>query len=351
MSIQSVSKTNPKLWNFLTGCNKEWDELKSEEKTKALLNSSFKTVVAPLSFLSGLTSIASFVYTNFLKNEIEWLDKTAEIINRLTYFVGGIHGAVGAGTDKDLPGGLGYSAVALSSVIGTKENMYFIKGIGTSMDQLPAMMKDMGHNPGILEKYPEYKNREDAAGEFYNYSNFWDSTKKTFVASGVVLKDILKELKEKSFKNVFITSIRAAEKNLLLSSIGVLVGVSIGMFGTLRKIGASIRDIFGAHADIALLLKHFSKDDKGKATGAGNKSYALCGVFYSIGSVLDFIYRWTEMPKLELAAVGFDNLGLCFMNLGRSSDSPNGNGKTVVGEHSGEKPGKQDQARPTTVAL
>ena len=350
MNIQSVSKANPNLWTFLTGCSKQWDELSQEEKTKAALNTSFKTIVAPLSFLSGLTSIASFIYTNFLKREIDWLDKSAEIVNRLTYFIGGLYGGVGGGIDKDLPGALGYSFVALSSIIGTKENMYFLKGPGSALDQLPAMMKDIGHNPEILKKYPDYTNFADPASEFYKYSGFWESVKKTFVSSGVVLKDIFKELKEKSFKDVFITSKRAAEKSLLLSSVGILSGVVIGMFGKLRKIGASIRDIFGAHADIALLLKHFSKDDQGKTTGAGNKSYALSGLFYSIGSVLDFVYRWTEIPKLELAAVGFDNLGLCFMNMGRSSDSPNGNGKKNIPASSGNKPDKNDGVIPAVTS-
>lgn len=321
MDIQSVSKTYPRLWKLLTDYTETWDKLDTKKKTNAALNTSFKTVVMPLSLLSGLTSIASFVSTNFLNREINWLDKTAEVINKLTYFTGGLYGGVDSGTDKDLPGGLGYAIVALSSIIGTKESMYFFKGPGSALDQLPPMMKDMTNNPEILKKYPEYKNDPK---EFYHYKGFWDSVKKTFVASGVVLKDIFRELKDKSFKEVFLTGTnsRLAEKNLLISSIGILSGVFIGMFGKLRKIGASIRDVFGAYADLGLIHKAFSKNDQGKETGKGNKKYAVCGSLYAIGSALDFIYRWTEIPKLELAAVGFDNLGLLFMNWARNEDSP-----------------------------
>jgi len=285
--------------------SKPWKELQPREKTEKILDTSFAWVVRPLCLISTISSVLSCVMTNLFDSENEYLDKVAEVFNRGAYFINGMYGAFENGSSNCLPGAAGFGLVSLSSIIGTKENMYLLKGPGSALDQVPAMLDEVGSNPSIIEKYSLESNNDKL---FNKYDSFRDSMKKTIFATKFVCTDIYSEFKTKFlkgkiwdfFKEFIIKSDRREEKNLIVSSLGILAGVGIAIVGGLRRVGASIRDIFGIHADLGLF-------------GKKNIWYKICGAFYTIGSGTDLVYRWTELPKLELAAVGMDNLGFMFM--------------------------------------
>lgn len=303
---------------------KPWKELSPGEKKEKVLDTSYAWVVRPLCLISTISSVLSCLLSNIVDKENEYLDNIAEYFNKGAYFINGIYGAFENAASNCLPGGIGYGLVSLASVIGTKENMYLLKGWGTILDQMPAMLDDVGTNPKLLE----IQNSKNRSGEDFNkYSSLWESVTKTWDAIKVVCGDIYKEAKSKLLKGKIIGFLkifilkdeRRAEKNLVVSSLGVLAGVTIALVNKFKLVGASLRDIFGMHADLGL----FSKK---------NPWYKACGAFYIIGSSTDLIYRWTDIPKLELAAVGMDNLGFMFMtwankNVNRDvKNKSNGNG-------------------------
>ena len=285
--------------------SKSWDKLNQKEKAKVVLDTSFTWLVRPVCLISTVSSVLSCVLANLFDEDNEYLDKTSELSNRFAYFINGIYGAFENFNSHCLPGGIGYGLVSLSSIIGTKENMYLLKGPGSALDQVPAMIDEVSRNPAILKKY----NLADVKNNGFNeYANYWESIEKTFFATKFVLTDIYKEFKTKLlkgqvwdfFKAFIVKSNSREEKNLVVSSLGILAGVGLALIGGMTKLGASLRDIFGIHADLGLF-------------GKENFWYKLCGAFYTVGSGTDLIYRWTQIPKLELAAVGMDNLGFMFM--------------------------------------
>ena len=297
----------------------------AKKRADKYLDLIFKCLVIPASFVSAFSSISTFLLTNFFNKENEYLDKIAEHSNKLSYFLSGIYGGLENSYHNNTPGTLGYGFVSLSSIFGTKENMYMLKGPGSAFDQLPAMLEDVAYNPEIIKKYKLEKDKEK---DFNKYPTFRDSFGKLLFATQVVCKDIVRELKENmpkgfftALKKVFIKGERVAEKHLTVTSLGILSGVFLALVPGLYKIGRSIRDISGAYADAALFAKGFSKAEDGKATGVGNMKYMLCGALYMLGSFSDFIYNWTGLNKLELAAVGFDNAGMLFMTWANATDN------------------------------
>ena len=328
-----MGKINANGNGIPTGGLRNWGKLSPKQKLETALDASFKCFVFPSALVSAFSSISSFLLTNLFGYENEYLDKTAEYSNKAAYFLNGIYGGVDNSYSKNTPGALGYALVALSSIIGTKENMYLLKGPGTAFDQLPAMLVDVAYNPSVIERYKLKKGEEE---EFNKYSSFWDSTEKTLFSTWFVCKDIVNEFRKNLSKGFFkaisqtlMYGERVAEKNLVITSLGVLAGCGLAIFPALRKIGRSIRDIFGAHADMALFAKGFSYSKEGKKTGVGNFRYMICGALYEIGSVFDFIYNWTGLNKLELAAVGFDNAGMLFMNWANATDNQASRNGTV----------------------
>lgn len=291
---------------------KNWADLNSDEKMERALALSFKSVVAPVSILSAVSSVSTFLMTNVFKNENWFVDKLASLSNRVAYFINGIYSGVNNAYSNNAPGALGYFLVSLASVIGTEDNMYLLKGPGSALDQLPAMLADVKTNPRVKKRYKLEDGKED---NFYDFSNMWDSIEKTIASTGIVCADVVREFKEKVPKGFFKAILeifgqgdRKAEKNLVLSSIGLLTGAGLGLGLGLKKLGSSIRDISGAYADLALLSK-----DK--------PSYKVCGAFYTLGSLLDLVYRWTGIEKLNLAAVGLDNAGFCLMSYANADDN------------------------------
>lgn len=316
--------------NFIS--NKKWSELDEKGKRRIVLDKGFSWAVRPFCIISTISSVLSCILANFFDNDSEYLEKTAEYSNRFAYFLNGLYGAIENFFNNCAPGTTGFGLVSLASVIGNKENMYLLKGWGTVLDQIPAANDDVARNPEILK---QYNLQDEENNGFTAYTNFLDSIKKTWDGTKVVFSDIYKESKEKllngkfiDFLKIFITDKqRRSEKNLIVSSFGVLIGVSIAFFTGLRRIGASIRDIEGIHADLGL----FGKKDLW---------YKACGGFYTIGSAMDLVYRWTNIPKLELAAVGVDNLGFLLMtwaNKNKIKDDEKKNGNKN-GNHTTQPP-------------
>lgn len=370
MSATSVDSINPSGVIPLTGVKKRWGELTREEKVEEFFDIGFKSLVIPSVFVSIFSSIYSFISSNFFGKDDDFIDKTANISNRLAYFFNGLYGSTGSFRNNDLPGGLGYFFVALSAIAGTKETIYFLKGPGSAFDQTPSMNVDVAHNPAIINKYDTQGNVKS----FNTYSTIWDSLRKTKDAVRVIYKDIFNDYKANRAggKNVvkalldvllseFVKGKKTAEKNLLVSSTGILSGVFIGLLSRMKglgfTIGSSIRDIFGIHADLSLVKKGGSQSKEGERTGIGNLKYMICGIFYTLGSVCDLIFRWTGFNKLETATIGFDNAGFLFMTLANASDykeirsNATGNGKVngIETDASGNNPAGDSQSNPINI--
>ena len=149
-------------------------------------------------------------------------------------------------------------------------------------------------------------------------------------------------LQNKPLTDEFFSGRKTGEKNLLVSSTGVLIGVAIGALSGMKgfgfSVGSSIRDLFGGHADLALFKKGWSNTKKGVATGIGNFMYMLCGAAYTLGSAGDLLYRWTGMNKLETLAIGMDNIGFLFMTWANALD--------IDGERA-----KKENGQPLTTQL
>lgn len=328
----TVAKTKlTPIVRMATGISRE------EPKPEKLLKYALNYVALPVSLISSVSSITNFVQANFLSGENELVDKVATLSNRASYFVNGLYGSTDSAISRNTTGVAGFGLVSLASIIGNRENMYFLKGPGSALDQLPGMLEDAAYNPEIMKRYNLKPGQEK---EFNKYKGFWDSFEKTIFSSWVVCKDIARDLKERTskdgvlnaIKGVFITDKRRAERNLVTSTLGILTGVFLGSFKKLFTLGASLRDIFGIHADLAVYSKGFSYADNNKtvanengqnkkSTGLGNLMYKYSGALYTVGSLLDLVYRWTGMSKLETLAVGIDNAGFLFMNLGLAKDN------------------------------
>ncbi len=331
----TVAKTNlmPSR-RVATGIQKKESD-DSASKSEKLLKYACNYVAVPLSLVSSVSSVANFALANFFGSENEIVDKTATLSNRFSYFVNGLYGSTESAVTKNTVGTAGFGLVSLASIIGNRDNMYFLKGPGSALDQLPAMLEDVAYNPEVMKRYNLKPGKEK---EFNEYKSFWDSFEKTIFSSWVVCKDIVRDIKKRASKDgilnavkeVFVTDKRRSERNLVVSTLGILSGVFLGSFEKLFTLGASLRDIFGIHADLAVYSKGYSYADNNKSpvgeqgkksTGLGNLMYKYSGALYTVGSFLDLIYRWTGMNKLETLAVGMDNAGFLFMNLGLAKDS------------------------------
>ena len=294
------------------------------EKTNGYLKGALNYALIPISLVSAVSSLANCFLVNFKHTENSFLDKTASLSNRLAYFLNGAFGATSNAIDKNIPGAVGYGTVALASVLGTEDNLYQLKGFGSALDQLPSMLQDAAHNPEIKKLY-DIKDGEEK--KFNRYSGFWDSIEKTFIACKVICKNIYNEFMEKKSTGIFnalvetfgFSNKRSAERNLVLSSIGIFTGSFLGMGLGLKKLGSTIRDLAGGYADLALMNKGTSHDEQGKPTGS-NAKYSFCGGLYGLASLVDLFYRWTGIEKIDQAAIGLDNAGFLAMNWANLED-------------------------------
>ena len=290
-------------------------ELGVREKSEKILGNGFNFLVLPICAVSFFSSIGSFVSANFLNGENEFLDRVTELSNKGAYFLNGIYGALNNALSNNIIGALGYSFVSFSSIVGDNENMYQWKAPGSALDQLPGLNDCTANNKKIMRKYP---GQEES---FNLYKNHWQSVCKTWDSIKAVSSDICDEykLKLKEGKNifkttseVFITNDRKAEKHLVVSTLGILVGFFTGIGFGFKKLGATIRDAFGILADIGVLGIAFSPSVKGQSSDSRVK-YGVSGSGYLGGGFVDLAYRWLGIPKTDLLAVGLDNLGFGFM--------------------------------------
>lgn len=282
----------------------------NNETVEKLLENSFKFFLAPLSILSTVSSL-----TTLYKGEDSGsLETLANWSNKAAYFFNGIYGAINNSFKNNVIGAIGYATVSAASIFGNEETMYLFKGPGSALDQMPAMLDDLMHNPKIKEIYNQGK-------DFNKHPNILDNIEKTFTGMKITFGDIYNDLISKKSEgiisalwNTFVKDERKAEKNLLVSTLGILSGCAVGIpFEKFRTLGSVIRDVFGFHADLALVSKFnsVSEDSKQKQS---NNLYGTSGVFYTIGSLVDLVYRLFKVPKLNIAAVGLDNAGFIFMN-------------------------------------
>lgn len=310
---QTTIAPEPKKTDIQTRVERNNDSSESKNIESWLANS-FKFFLAPLSVLSCVTSLATFAKgenAGLLETASNWINKTA-------YFFNGIYGAVNNSSKNNLIGAAGYSIVSLASIFGNEENMYLFKGPGSALDQMPAMLDDLRYNPKIKELYKIKDGKEE---EFNTHPDILDNIEKTMSGVKITFSDIYNEFMEKKSNGVFnaiwdifIKDERKAEKNLLVSTIGILAGSAIGIpFEKFRTLGSVIRDVFGFHADLALVAK-FKSIAKNVKEKTSNNLYGFSGVFYTLGSGVDLIYRLFKTPKLNIAAVGLDNAGFVFMN-------------------------------------
>ena len=304
----------------------------NRQKLETVLSRSYKFLIAPLCGLSFLSSIASFVSANFLDGENEFLDKASKLTNKGAYFFNGAYSSLDNVLSNNIVGTIGYSLVSVASILGDHENMYQLKGPGSALDQLPALNDCTANNKKIMEKYP-------GDPEYFNvYKNFKDSVNKTYDSFKVVCSDVCDEYKSKLSKGenmlkatseIFITTKRYAERHLVISTLAILTGFFTRSVLGFKKLGATIRDIFGMDADTGILATAFSPSVEGQSTASRTK-YGFAGGGYLGGGFVDLLYRWAEIPKADLLAVGLDNLGFGFM-VSANADS-NKRARELAGE-------------------
>ncbi|OGI10216.1 MAG: hypothetical protein A3I68_08060 [Candidatus Melainabacteria bacterium RIFCSPLOWO2_02_FULL_35_15] len=291
-----------------------WKELSAQEKSEKAFDNSFNFFIAPLCAISLLSSMGSLIYANFLDGENEFLDKVSELSNKGAYFFNGIYGAINNALSNNIVGAVGYSCVSLASIVGNNDNMYQWKAPGSALDQLPGLNDCTVNNKKIMKKYP-------GTNAVNAYKNFSDSIYKTWDSIKAVISDIYDEYKSKlsegknifkTTSEVFVTNERNAERHLVISSIGIFAGFFAGIGFGFKKLGSTIRDIFGILADIGIFGISKSPSDKQQSRSSRVK-YGFSGSGYLGGGLADLIYRWAGIPKADLLAVGLDNLGFGFM--------------------------------------
>ena len=311
--ISSVGQ--PILTNNLLHKNSNSFNVITSKQFEKTLSYTSKFLVGPTAILSGVFGVLSFIKASILNNQSEFIDKLAMLSSKAALFSAAIFGGLQTAKKKDLFGTLGYVSDFMVSLFAKGEKFYLWKGWGSALDHSPAFLQDVANNPNIMQEY-------DASGKtFAPFSGFGDSAVKVLHSSGVVLKDVTRDLFDSQKGNLFERTYRAfigrtrqeknrtAERNLLLSSLGIISGSFLGTVLPFEKIGATIRDLFGIYADLAICDKADSKKQDGKESGDGNKYYGTSGIFYTLGSVLDLIFRWTRLDNMHLLALGMDRIG------------------------------------------
>lgn len=306
--------------------DKDWKDLNSEDKYYRARDISFNWVVTPLCIASVIFSSLSWILANLFKQESKSVDKISDISNQLAYTINGFYGGVDGAWHKNITGALGCNLVALAGIFGNNENRYQLKGPGSAFDQMPDMLGKVATNPRINN--PSFNSFNGMSF----FGGMFESFKRTCTAIYVIVSDMVNEFKQngfsKGFYNNFISGERTAERNLLTSSTGILAGVGMSYGLGWKKAGSTVRDVEGIHADISIIQSGLPFFKTGKKV---DLYYLLSGTFYTLGSGLDLIYRWIPIPKLELVAVGMDNLGFLFMTkaMAIANEDTARNGNTV----------------------
>ncbi len=290
-------------------------------------------VAAPVCAYSALSGTLSYLLPNYFDTESELLSSSAMWSAKGAILVNAIFGAYDNGCSKNTPGTLGYLSDFIVSFVADNHNMYTLRGFGSALDQIPGFLEVLESHPEIKKKYNP-KNENDY--KFNTYPTFLDSAEKTLTGVKIVYSDIASDFRNKYSKSglfkALISPFSNVSKNLAISSTGILAGVLTSFIPRLNKVGAIVRDVFGLHADIAVYQKGDAKDAQGK-TRNSKLAYNSSGVLYTVGTVLDFVYRCTEQTNLNLFAIGADRLGAFLMALGNAMDNRdgrNGNATTII---------------------
>lgn len=305
-------------------------ELSPEKyKTLGLIRTFFLT---PTCFLSAGAGALSFFLSNAFKAQNDFVDKIAAYSSKAAVFGVGIFNLLHRFWKKDSFGTLAFATDLATSTFADGEDLYQWKGFGSGLDHSPLILGEAHSNQKVKDKYKSKDSGELTKDQFLSYSGFLDSAKKMCYSVYVIFGDIINEFKTNGFANGFMNCFvnknkRKAEKNLLISGLGIITGAFLGTILGFKKIGATIRDVFGIYADWAYV-------DKGQSEASGDKNsehqknYTRSGILYTIGSLLDLAYRWTDIENLNLLALGIDRLGARDATLGlfKESESNNGNG-------------------------
>ena len=283
---------------------------KSLDKSLKFLKNYITTPVCTLSAVSGALS---YFLPNHFDSESELTETIATYSSKFALLTNAVYGGIENLYNKEASGTVGYVADFLVSLISSPENMYTLRGIGSALDQLPLFNQKIGKHKEIQNIYNPDKNNNF---DFVKYNGFSDSTESTVTGIKVVASDFVNDFKEK-YKNkgllqALVTPFQKAEKNLLISSIGIMTGVVSSLIPGINLFGATVRDVFGIHADLAVIHGGVSQLKEQKK---GGLQYVISGAFYILGSALDLIYRWTEKQNMNLFAIGTDRLGAFFMAL------------------------------------
>ena len=279
---------------------------KLSENQINVLNNIRKYLVTPFAFGTTALGLLSFALSNIFKNQNEFVDKIANYVSKGAVYATSLFMSINRAWSKDTFGTLAFSSDFVTAALASEDDLYQWKGFGSGLDHSPLILGELAHNSNFLKQYG-YKN-----GEFSNYKGFPDSAKKMLQGFQFVFSDIFREFKEnslgKAFMNCFVSGKTNAEKNLLVSEVGIIVGAFMGTILGFKKSGATLRDGFGVYADLAYIAKGLS-NVSGQKQKESKKYYTKSGVEYTIGSMLDLIYRWTGMNGLNYLALGIDRLG------------------------------------------
>ncbi len=267
-----------------------------------------RTWIAPItSWGSLITGIGSFGLANF-REQNDFVDKLATGFSKGSLFITGLYGVLeNAFNKKNFFGALGYACDITTSVFVPPEKMYYFRLFGTSLDQIPAMLEDVGAKYATL-----VKNKFGNNSNFVEFLNFKDNIEKTIFGSKLVIQETFKDLKEKYKSKGFLAAIgeffnkKRADVNIFTSSVGVLASGFIGSILGFEKTGRTLRDLFGFHADYGVGIKAYSMDETGKPTGGGNQEYGLAGLLYGLAGLLDLGSIWLPYPNLHFASLGID---------------------------------------------
>jgi hypothetical protein len=283
-----------------------------------ILDKISKWVVAPINSLTTVSGVFSFLLPNVFDKKSELVDKISDWSSFGAIWSTSGFSLLNRFWQRDAIGVSAFTTDLVTSFLGDGEMRYQWKGWGSGQDHGPLILGELSTNKKIIAAYSlDENNEKEAKKQFQNYSGFEDSAKKMLYGTQVIAEDIYEDIKNNGFlkglKNSFLTGERSAERNLLVSGAGILVGAFIGTILGIVKLGSTVRDVLGIHADFAYIYKGLSKVIAGKETLSDlkdhDKAYMRAGVEYTAGSALDLIYRWTGIEGLNYTALGFDRFG------------------------------------------
>ncbi|MBI3591815.1 MAG: hypothetical protein HY094_10610 [Candidatus Melainabacteria bacterium] len=311
----TVSKNNDSGIRVNSSVNKEVNNQnpparkKRTENQEKILNALEKFFVTPVSYATAGLGVLSFLKTNLFKNDNEFLDKVATYASKAAVYAVSIFSSLNRAWDKDSFGTLAFTTDFVTTAIASEEDLYQWKGFGSGLDHSPLILGEVFSNEKIKNKFGEQSKEQ-----FMTHKGFRDSAWKMLYASNVIIGDVINEFKTnglgKAFMNCFINGERNAEKNLLLSGIGIIGGAFMSTIMGFKKIGSTMRDLFGVYADLAYIAKGKSEVSDGKKRNDKvHKYYLRSGIEYTVGSLLDLIFRWTGVKNLDLLALGINRLG------------------------------------------